>query len=198
MNVSSHSSERKPSERANKQPTFDVYDSENAAFQNQQPNNNVEWTVLISAACSVMCWHLFSFIPNITFPFGSQCFFYVCVCVCWCSMTMRHLTSRIPTLLCSRKRDKKAKKKWPDKKQEFEMLWIVLLFFPLLNQHLNMGFYAEQTRPNTFLILFASFLSLNVCFCFYHFAYSQLLAAIRLFVLCFVDNCCETLLWIIQ
>lgn len=132
MNVSSHSSERKPSERANKQPPFDVYDSENAAFQNQQPNNNVEWTVLISAACSVMCWHLFSFIPNITFPFGSQCFFYVCVCVCWCSMTMRHLASkihsRILTLLCSRKRDKKAKKSGPIKNRSLKCCELCFFF----------------------------------------------------------------------
>lgn len=124
---------------------------------------------------------------------------FLCLCLC-VLMFNDNATPNIKKniqeyqLYCVVEREtRKRKKSGPIKNRSLKCCELCF-FFPLLNQHLNMGFYAEQTRPNTFFILFASFLSLNVCFCFYHFAYSQLLAAIRLFVLCFVDNCCETLL----
>lgn len=166
-------------------PDCDEYESESAAFV--CININMRTTMY---GCCFNFWYMFCAVElrsNIISLF--QLTEFVRVCLRFVLMFNDNATPNIKKNTFKTNRETQKKTFVDGKKgtriQEHEMLRMCTrFFFYLLNKHLRYAFYAEPSTEQisrTFII-----------------AYSQLLDAIRLFVLCFIDNCCGTLLWIIQ
>lgn len=145
--------------------------------------------VLISGACFVL-WNLrcYNEKKNITFPFC-----WVWVFVCWCSVTIRHLTSKIhsrQTMKEERERESKTKKNAPIKNTTLKCYECNSLFFhhPILsilwlNQHLNMGFM-QNRQPNRSLSLF-------ICYFYHRNCCLQSNCLFYVSSIIVVERCCE-------